>query len=66
MKYKAVLITSRELERGVMKFAPDLVNAEGLSREFLRGNGCVEGDRFEIFELRDVPVKTVDWEPAKK
>lgn len=37
MKFVAILVTERALERPVQKFAPDQVNAEGVAREFLKG-----------------------------
>ncbi len=59
MKYIAMLVTSRELQRPWQAFAPDQVNAEGVAREYLNGNGCVPGDKMEIYEIKPVLVKTV-------
>lgn len=61
MKFTAILVTSRELPRPVQVFAPDLVNADGLVRAYLKGNGCVEGDRFEIYETKPALVRTIEW-----
>lgn len=65
MRFTAKLITERKIGRSVERFAPDLVNAEGLAREFLLDrpaaigspvHGCVAGDAFEIWETRQVLV----------
>lgn len=65
MKFVAILVTERSLERPVRKFAPDQVNAEGMAREFLKGNGCVQGDVFEVFDVRPKRVATVEWKEDK-
>lgn len=59
MRFTAKLVTDRELERGMQKFAPDLVNAEGVAVEFLKANGCIPGDRFDIYENRQVLVTSL-------
>lgn len=65
MKFTAKLITDRKLERDVVKFAPDQVNAEGLATEFLN-NGCVPGDLFDIYETRQVLVSTLRLNAKKE
>ena len=61
MKFIALLKTSRELPRPYQTFAPDQVNAEGVAREYLKGNGCIEGDKFEIYEIKPVLVSTIEF-----
>ena len=56
MRFTAKLVTDRTLERDVQRFGSDLVNTEGNAAEFLKENGCVPGDRFDIFEIRQVHV----------
>jgi len=58
MKFIARLITDRTLEREVQKFAPDLVNAEGVAREYLEAHGR-KGDSFSIFDVSPVLVSIV-------
>ena len=66
MKFTAHLVTSRELPRHYQDFAPDLVNAEGIAREYLKGNGCVDGDKFEIYEIKPSLVKTIERKDPNK
>lgn len=65
MRFTAKLVTGRVIPRPIQKFAPDLVNAEGLARDFLEDrppgigqpvHGCTEGDAFDIYETREVLV----------
>lgn len=65
MRFAAMLVTSRELQKPYQCFAPDQVNAEGLAREYLKGNGCEKGDRFEIYEIRPTLVRTIEWSDPK-
>lgn len=58
MNFIAKLVTERELERAVQKFAPDLINAEGMARDYLKA-GCTPGDAFEVYETRQVHVSTL-------
>jgi hypothetical protein len=59
VKYTAKLVTDRQLERPVQRFAPDYVNAEGVARECLSSADCAPGDSIEIYETRQVLVATL-------
>ncbi len=59
MKYTAILVTERNIERPVQRFSPDPVNAKGIASDFLKANGCVAGDSFAIFETKPVLIATL-------
>lgn len=66
MRFTAKLVTDRILERPFSRFAPDIVSAEGLARQYLEANGCEKGDRFEIYETVPTLVRTIEWSEPKK
>jgi hypothetical protein len=58
VKFTAKLVTERKLERPIQRFAPDLINADGLGRQMLEHYG-VEGDRVEITESKPILIYTL-------